>query len=183
MAYQNGPRMITDGLVLYLDSANAKSYPGSGTVWTDLSGNGNNGTLINAPIFDGNFFTFGESNQRCTISSPVSTSGFMTANIWYRRNESVSSTSWRTLFATTSTNIHHLISQQSSRNLGIWDGSFKDFLYNPPQDSLFHNYAVIYQSTVNATLYVDGVFVNTISTILNLQTSPLGSIGNWSSGG
>jgi hypothetical protein len=36
-----------DGLVLHLDAANKKSYPGTGTTWKDLNGNGNNGTLIN----------------------------------------------------------------------------------------------------------------------------------------
>ena len=50
-----GPKTITNGLVLYLDAANTKSYPGSGTAWTDLSGNGNTGTLTNGPTFsDGN---------------------------------------------------------------------------------------------------------------------------------
>ncbi len=38
--------IITSGLVLNLDASNAASYPGSGTVWTDLSGLNNNGTLI-----------------------------------------------------------------------------------------------------------------------------------------
>ena len=38
-------RIVTDGLVLCLDAGNSKSYPGSGTTWTDLSGNGNTGTL------------------------------------------------------------------------------------------------------------------------------------------
>jgi hypothetical protein len=52
MAYHHSPRIITDGLVLVLDAANQKSYPGSGTTWSDLSGNGNNGTLINGPTFD-----------------------------------------------------------------------------------------------------------------------------------
>jgi hypothetical protein len=52
MAYNNGPRIVTDGLVLALDAANIKSYPGSGTVWTDLSGNGYTGTLTNGPTFD-----------------------------------------------------------------------------------------------------------------------------------
>jgi hypothetical protein len=47
-----GPNIITDGLVLYLDAANPKSYPGTGTVWSDLSGNGNNGTLTNGPTFN-----------------------------------------------------------------------------------------------------------------------------------
>ena len=36
--------IVTDGLVLCLDAANPRSYPGSGTTWYDLSGNGNNMT-------------------------------------------------------------------------------------------------------------------------------------------
>jgi hypothetical protein len=53
MAIRGGPDIIEDGLVLALDAANKKSYPGSGTTWTDLSGNGNTGTLVNGPTFDG----------------------------------------------------------------------------------------------------------------------------------
>ena len=34
--------IVTSGLVLNLDAGNTASYPGSGTTWTDLSGNGNN---------------------------------------------------------------------------------------------------------------------------------------------
>ena len=44
--------IITDGLVIALDAANTKSYPGSGTTWSDLSGNSNNGTLTNGPTFN-----------------------------------------------------------------------------------------------------------------------------------
>jgi hypothetical protein len=44
--------IVRDGLVLYLDAANKKSYPGTGTSWTDLSGAVNNGTLTNGPVFD-----------------------------------------------------------------------------------------------------------------------------------
>jgi len=47
-------RIVTDGLVLCLDAANRKSYPGSGDIWTDLSGNGNNGTLTNGVGYSGN---------------------------------------------------------------------------------------------------------------------------------
>ena len=43
--------IVTNGLVLALDAANPKSYPGSGTTWTDLSGSRNNGTLTNGPTF------------------------------------------------------------------------------------------------------------------------------------
>jgi hypothetical protein len=47
-----GPNIITDGLVLALDAANNRSYPGTGTTWSDLSGNGNSGTLTNGPTFN-----------------------------------------------------------------------------------------------------------------------------------
>lgn len=45
------PRMVTDGLVLYLDAANTKSYPGSGTAWTDLSPSISSASLANGPTF------------------------------------------------------------------------------------------------------------------------------------
>ena len=47
----NGP-IVTNGLQLWLEAANPNSYSGTGTTWTDLSGNGNNGTLNNGVGFD-----------------------------------------------------------------------------------------------------------------------------------
>lgn len=48
--------IVKDGLVLCLDAAKRDSYPGSGTVWRDISGFGNNGTLTNGPTFSsGNY--------------------------------------------------------------------------------------------------------------------------------
>jgi len=73
MGTYGGPNIVTDGLVFSVDAANKKSYPGSGTSITDLSGNGNTGTLTNGPTFDGgnigsinfdgsnDFVTFGTS--------------------------------------------------------------------------------------------------------------------------
>ena len=52
MAIYDNPKIVTDGLILCLDAGNRKSYPGSGTAWSDLSGRGNNGTLTNGPLFD-----------------------------------------------------------------------------------------------------------------------------------
>ena len=52
MGISYNPRIVTDGLVLALDAGNTKSYPGSGTTWTDLSGRGNTGTLTNGPTYN-----------------------------------------------------------------------------------------------------------------------------------
>ena len=46
-----GPNTVTDGLVLALDAANVKSYPGSGTTWANLNKNQYSGSLLNDPTY------------------------------------------------------------------------------------------------------------------------------------
>ena len=46
MADSSGPTLVTEGLVLYLDASNHMSYPGTGTIWYDLSGNKNHMDLF-----------------------------------------------------------------------------------------------------------------------------------------
>jgi hypothetical protein len=48
MGLAHSPRIVTNGLVMLVDAGNTKSYPGSGTTWTDISGNGHNITLGSA---------------------------------------------------------------------------------------------------------------------------------------
>jgi hypothetical protein len=48
----SGQKIINSNLVLNVDAGQLRSYSGSGTTWTDLSGNGYNGTLTNGPTFD-----------------------------------------------------------------------------------------------------------------------------------
>jgi hypothetical protein len=52
MGLAHSPSLVLPGLTLCLDAANSKSYPGSGTAWTDLSGRGNTGTLTNGPTYN-----------------------------------------------------------------------------------------------------------------------------------
>ena len=72
MALSHSPKIVTDGLVLCLDAGDRKSYSGSGTTWTDRSGEGNNGTLVNGPTFDsgnGGSIYFDGGNDDCDIES------------------------------------------------------------------------------------------------------------------
>ena len=82
------PQIVTSGLVLLLDAGDQASYPGSGTTWTDLSGNGNNGTLTNGPTYssaNGGSLIFDGSNDYVINSSttniPVGTSS-RTIEFW-----------------------------------------------------------------------------------------------------
>ena len=70
MALSHSPKIITNGLVLALDAANPRSYPGSGTVWKDLSGLGNSGTLVNGAVFNttnAGYFIFDGVNDYVSI--------------------------------------------------------------------------------------------------------------------
>lgn len=90
---QRKPLVITQGLTIYLDAANRASYPGSGTTWFDLSGNGNNGTLVNSPAYTTissvQTFGFNGTNNRVsfTYQTPVqSSSSAFTWCCWVRAN-------------------------------------------------------------------------------------------------
>lgn len=67
MGIYRGPNIVKDGLVLLLDASSKRSYPGTGSTWFDLSGNGAHGILVDAPTFVSNgsasYFQFnGTSN-------------------------------------------------------------------------------------------------------------------------
>jgi hypothetical protein len=70
MAGTIAPNIVTDGLVLYLDAANTKSYVSGSTTWNDMSGFSNNGTLTNGPTFNsgsGGSIVFDGTNDYASI--------------------------------------------------------------------------------------------------------------------
>jgi hypothetical protein len=84
MATIGGSNIVTSGLILSLDAANSTSYPGSGTTWSDLSGNGNNGTLTNGPTFNsanGGSILFDGSNDVVMIPRVYPGALSITSNI------------------------------------------------------------------------------------------------------
>ena len=87
MAGSVAPNIITDGLVLYLDAANTKSYPGSGTTWTDIAA-GNNGTLTNGPTFNsanGGSIVFDGTNDYYLTTTNILPTGLnpYTLDTWF----------------------------------------------------------------------------------------------------
>jgi len=51
MSLGHNPSVVTTGLILCLDAANLRSYPGSGTNWLDAMGSTTKGTLTNGPTY------------------------------------------------------------------------------------------------------------------------------------
>ena len=96
MGIQYNPKVVTDGLVLYVDAANNRSYSGTSTNWGDLSSNNFDGTLVNGPTFvsDGpiSYFQFDGTNDRVDFDylQPAydSTIDF-TWCVWFWYNQSI----------------------------------------------------------------------------------------------
>lgn len=87
MALSHSPSIVTSGLSLCIDAGNPRSYPGSGTTWTDLSGNSKNATLTNGPTYssgNGGAIVFDGVNDYASIPSPSPLSGtqLFTYEIW-----------------------------------------------------------------------------------------------------
>ncbi len=84
MGVYAGPDVVESGLVLALDAGNTKSYPGSGTTWTDLSGRGNTGTLTNGPTYsssNGGYFILDGSNDYILANNTSLNSAFSSTSV------------------------------------------------------------------------------------------------------
>jgi len=92
-----GANIVRSGLVLALDAANTKSYPGSGTTWSDVSGNNNTGTLTNGPTFNfanGGSIVFDGTNDYVNMPS-----SFLSAtSLTYQFNMLFSSVTTQSVF-------------------------------------------------------------------------------------
>lgn len=115
--------VVTSNLILYLDAGNTSSYSGSGTTWTDLSGNGNN-FQINASAYNSSGPKYMDFNGSygCAKKTDVdvSVSGDVTVMCWTRVFNDGSN--WRTLLRGNSSGTdHQVIIQASGWAIGMYD--------------------------------------------------------------
>ena len=80
-------QIIPNGSVLNLDAGNPSSYSGTGTTWTDLSGNSNHATLISSPTYNTNnkgSIVFNGSSSYATVvsSSSLDLPNNITVSMW-----------------------------------------------------------------------------------------------------
>jgi hypothetical protein len=77
--------IVTTNLVLYYDFSNPSCYPGSGTQITDLSSNGNNGTLVNGAAYtgsNGGIIDFDGTNDYISTLYTGTSTRSITYTIW-----------------------------------------------------------------------------------------------------
>jgi hypothetical protein len=88
----NGSVSITcfsnSGLVLHLDAGNPASYPGSGTTWNDLSGNGSHVTLTSTTYnaASGGSIAFNGTSSYADFNANIGNTNVVTVDMWVRTN-------------------------------------------------------------------------------------------------
>lgn len=121
MGVNYSPRIVTNGLVLCLDAANMKSYPGTGTVWTDLSGDGNNSTLVNGVGYSANnkgSLVFDGTNDFIELQSDILLGNNFTVSLLFKQTATRSD--WVRLIGHSN--------DSSSRFWGLWMPAPRSYL-------------------------------------------------------
>ena len=82
MALNYGPTIVTDGLMLTLDAGDINSYPGTGTSWYDISGNGYQATMSN--LNSTNWVTY--NGVKAFETNDTNNQGFRVADFPFPQN-------------------------------------------------------------------------------------------------
>lgn len=176
--FANNAPIVTDGLVFYVDAGNSKSYPGSGTTWTDLV-DSNNSTLTNGPTFDsgngGSIVFDGTDDGATSINVPEHQVFVGTIQAWI--NTSSPGSSYRGIMV-----------KQEQWSLFSLDGELVTYDWGNGavrltgqmiDDGNWHFVAMTFTNTLgtpsnNATIYLDGSSV--LTTTVKNKSSTKGGI-------
>ena len=171
-----GPHIITDGLVLALDAANTKSYPGSGTTWTDLSGNRNNGTLVNGPTFSSanvGSVVFDGVNQTVSITNNTTTQFSNTESWSFSLTTELLSqnTEYPSIFRKGSAaGTGLLLFYYSSGSISLKHNNSQPFNFTVPMNRPF-TYTATYSGSGAVKIYLNGVYRVDGPTMVGVDTT------------
>jgi hypothetical protein len=185
MSLGHGASIVLNGLVMCIDAANPKSYPGAGTAWNDISGNSNNGTLVNGPVYstsDSGIFSFDgiDDYVDCgSVSNLNNTITGLTVSIWFKvgtlRTEMLVEN------GTTFTTNTFYIAQENANNVSFAianDSAQYQRIYGTSSYTVgrWYNFAGVWASGASILAYVNGQ--DTSQSIL----SPFGNLTSVRSG-
>ena len=168
--------IVTNGLILNLDAGNASSYPGTGITWTDLSGQNNNGTLVNGPTFgtaSGGQITFDGVNDYVSIPD-INVTNQISIEAWVYANSvgayNAIASQWRA--ETNSVSSWTLETVGSDIRLYITDGTTISFASTTFQTGTWTHIIGTYD-TSTIKIYKNNVLGSTTGTIATINNSNL----------
>jgi hypothetical protein len=189
--YGFGGQSLFAGVTQYLDFSKSNSYPGSGTLVTDITGNGNDGTFNN-----GSFTTFNgvkcfnaTGSSSWVISDPVTLGSNYTLFIWANMLAKSQVPDWRTLVrSSVPGEDHELIVRYSDNLLGYYDNEngtgFNSYGINVANAGLENNwilYTLVGENATSQKVYINNGTSNA-SVNRNASGQQIYAIGNYQGG-
>lgn len=168
MAFHYSPKITTDGLILYLDTANSKSYPGTGTTWTDISKNYFDATLSSA-TFDADrrgSIVFNGSTSYASGPS-ISVGDFGTINVWFKQDSPIVN---KGLFSIGTSTFFYIGGSGASTKIAIYNGT----IYSSQIDitrAYSWNMATYAWSGASASLYLNADPSTAVSSSISFATT------------
>ena len=173
---------VTSGLVVHLDAGVEASYSGSGSTWSDMSGNGNNFTLTNSPTYSNDNvgkFQFNGSTQYASGGPNLSTSSCSTVVIQR--------------YATNNNSARGRVTAGNGNNwlLGIWSNNTSVYFANgwvtptsSGTDTDWHIHAARENYAGDSRVFYDNNVAISGQTNTGGSEGPNGiSLGRWGAGG
>jgi len=193
MATEGGPNIVEDGLVLALDAANTKSYPGSGTTWNDLSGSSNSGTLYNGLTFSSNFLgtlEFDGTNDYITTAN-TTIADSQTFSVWAMVTGGPDSPAGiltqHNYVSTANFGINHISGNKLAPSIGYTNGT-REYSSKPTNFTITHNEifnaVLVYNHSENKIYwYINGQLDSSYTLSLTPKSTnyPI-CVGRWDAG-
>ena len=167
--------IVKSGLKLYVDAGRFDSYIGNGTTWSDLSGNNNNGTLVNGTGYNSSgvgSMVFDGSDDYVNCGNGITTTTQITVSAWVKLNVN-------NIFqhiVDSANNTWHLAVLSDGR-LYFWDGGV--YHTNGPILSTGKWYHVVGVKTATTNdIYVNGILGSSLNSNVSVPTNNVW-IGRW----
>jgi hypothetical protein len=188
-----GYGLVTSGLVLQLDASIASSYPGSGTTWTDLTGNGNNMTMVGTVPINGSgqtkYFSYnGTANYFQGVNNFASSiSNAITITVV----ASITDMSQRTaLFSKYLSGVQPSYVLEVGTISGLWSNTMRWFAFSSTLNgndyrgttTLNQNQIYMFTLTMNRSTVETAMYYNSSVLSANQVGSPSGLGSDWAQG-
>jgi hypothetical protein len=175
-------KIVSSGLVLNLDAGNTLSYPGTGTTWFDLSGNGNNATLTNGASYNsangGTILFDGTNDYADTGNTIITSNNNFTMGVWAKsatgfftnrimgNGDSIGGTSGVDIIW----NPESINKIYSVRRNGVSDATRDIYANAVNLNNQWHYIVLTYNTSTGSKMYYDTTIIGT-NTVLGFTSS------------
>lgn len=178
MSISRGLNTVNSGLVFYYDISNYFSYPGSGTIVTDLTGNSNNLSLINSPTYSSSnleYLSFVAASSQYGTGTILSDMSNFTCETWFTLTGIPGLNKLPTIvtqtYPGTTSKINFSVGFNGAYGGGVWNGKLNGGFYDGqwrvtngfvPTLNKWYQFCVTYDGS-SLQEYINGANTNTVS--------------------